>query len=41
VDPPGDDGFLEHIAAAHQADHITTAEALEREKVHRLVRGEL
>ncbi len=34
---PGDDGFLDFIAAAHRAGHITTAEALEREQLHRLV----
>jgi Protein of unknown function (DUF3631) len=35
---PGDDDFLDFILAAHRAGHITTAEALEREKTHKLIR---
>lgn len=31
---PGDDDFLEHVAAAHRAGHLTTCEALERERLH-------
>jgi Protein of unknown function (DUF3631) len=34
---PGDDDFLEAIAAAHLAGHITTGEALDRERTHKLV----
>jgi hypothetical protein len=34
---PGDDDFLDFIAAVHLAGHITTAEALDREKTHKLV----
>ena len=34
---PGDDDFLDCIAAVHRAGQITTAEALEREGLHRLV----
>jgi hypothetical protein len=34
---PGDDDFLDHVAGAHGAGHITTGEALEREQSHRLV----
>jgi hypothetical protein len=34
---PGDDDFLDAIAAAHMAGHITTAEALDRENTHKLV----
>jgi Protein of unknown function (DUF3631) len=36
---PGDDDFLDFIAAAHVAGHITTAEALDRERTHKLVMG--
>lgn len=35
---PGDDDFLDFILAAHRAGHITTAEALEREQTHKLIR---
>jgi hypothetical protein len=35
---PGDDGFLDFIAAAVHAGHIDTGEALEREQTHKLVR---
>ncbi len=36
---PLDDGdFLDFILAAHRASHVTTAEALEREKTHMLMR---
>jgi Protein of unknown function (DUF3631) len=34
---PGDDDFLDYIAVAVHAGHITTDEALERERVHVLV----
>jgi AAA domain len=34
---PGDDGYLHAIAAAHHAGHLTLGEALERERVHKLV----
>jgi hypothetical protein len=34
---PGDEDFLEAIAAAHRAGHITTAEALDQERTHKLV----
>jgi putative DNA primase/helicase len=34
---PGDDGFLDLVTKTHQAGHLTTAEALERERVHLLV----
>jgi hypothetical protein len=34
---PGDDGFLDHIAATHHAGHVTTTEALECERVNQLV----
>jgi hypothetical protein len=34
---PGDDDFLDFLAATHHAGHVTTAEALEREQVHKLV----
>jgi hypothetical protein len=34
---PGDDGFLDFIATVHRAGHITTGEALEGERTHRLV----
>ena len=34
---PGDEDFLDFIAAAVHAGHITTGEALEREQVHRRV----
>jgi hypothetical protein len=34
---PGDDDFLDLIAAAHQAGQITTAEALGREQTHKLI----
>jgi hypothetical protein len=34
---PGDDGFLDCIAAVHLRGHITTGEALEREQTHKLV----
>jgi putative DNA primase/helicase len=34
---PGDDDFLDYIAAVHLAGHITTGEALEREQTHKLV----
>jgi Protein of unknown function (DUF3631) len=34
---PGDDDFLDYIAAVHRNGHITTAEALEREGVHALI----
>jgi AAA domain-containing protein len=33
---PGDDDFLDYIAAVHLARHITTGEALEREQSHAL-----
>lgn len=34
---PGDDGFLDFIAALHRADHITTGEALHRERLRTLI----
>jgi uncharacterized protein DUF3631 len=34
---PGDDGFLDYIATVHLAGHVTTSEALERERHHDLV----
>lgn len=34
---PGDRDFLEFIASAHSAGHVTTAEALERQRVHEFV----
>ena len=40
---PGDDDFLVYVAAVHRAGHIITAEALERESLHKLIersRGE-
>jgi len=33
----GDSGYLAFVADRHRADHLTTAEALELEKLHRLV----
>jgi hypothetical protein len=35
----GDRGYLEYVAEAHRADFITTAEALELERLHELVRA--
>jgi hypothetical protein len=35
--PPGDADFLDFILAAHGAGHVT-AEALEREQTHKLIR---
>jgi Protein of unknown function (DUF3631) len=35
---PGDLGFLEAVAAAHRDGLLTTAEALERERLHKLIR---
>jgi hypothetical protein len=35
---PGDNDFLDFILAAFRAGHVTTAEALEREQTHTLVR---
>ena len=37
---PGDDGYLDRVAAAHRDGHITTGEALELEWVHRFVLAE-
>jgi hypothetical protein len=38
---PGDKGFLDYTASVHLAGHITTAEALERERVHALILGKV
>ena len=34
---PGDEDFLDYIATVHHAGHVTTAEALERQRVHEFV----
>jgi hypothetical protein len=31
----GDEGYLDFIAAVHRAGHITTGEALQRERIHK------
>lgn len=34
---PGDEDFLDYIATVHHSGHVTTAEALERQRVHDFV----
>jgi AAA domain len=35
----GDSGYLDYVASVHRVGHITTAEALQLERVHKLILG--